>query len=1276
MFKFKRKAYENNSVDQGERVKIKKLKKVLSASLLSLIVLMFGMTFVPNFYKSNQLNKANQEITPELARAMTYEQFQPGDENIEGTDNVKFSAFFLRDLNGDGYAEKIKGTCKEVGNSDTLYMEYNVLTEGKLKDGKIEIQGKNFYFSSVIPRDEQVKNNYIDSNIKAIELNEITNGTQKMLMGMVCSGIYTNGSRKTEAIGNNINNYSQDDNKIIFTGIYEDDEGNETSIRKEISLTVDWYGKTRASLKDTQRINNSIDNSVDYINNVLNLKIDIRPYEEQNELLLKENYVEGYVPDFCGYSPVEVKCLTQGVEFTYDKDLQTYSIRKQANINGEGIIVDSAYMVNSGGSRYNSYTIKVSYPLDAFYSIDVLDKVELLFPVSTYYEGFNNANPEFTNPYKSDIENKTIVVYYTKSSGGSARFEVRVGKRITNPSERYIVSKKKPLKIYNGVSTEEKKDYYTVDWICETGSEENPNGMIVQENQIGEEQLNDEFIKSDASFVSMEDLTANVGIAFLDVENFLKDDGYIKVYDIENDLLLCTFTKDGKEGSENWNAYTIENPYVYSTPVKHIRIETSSTKSDAIMHIYNIKELNDSKITEIFTKEEFEQLAYIKSNIAGYLDGELIRQSSNTAIYEAPYSIAKIDLSQKAISTQITEDHEKIIITVDADDYYNQEAWLNGSFLVKFPTEIISVEVNDIYIDNPNVSVVSAEYIENENGRFIKINTNNDFGFAETFELTIDTNISPDPRIATMTRPIELWAYNEEVQQYYYTGNDIYDVNSNLNLDEKVNKGSTNINLVTPNTLLVAQTASEFDDKGSNIIAPQIADIQPIYGETNNEKTAKVGINLKNNYTGTLSELKLIGVIPFEGNSYVISDNDLKSEFTTHMSETGIIVPDNLEEIVDVYYSNAEKPDRDINKAENNWKKAEEITNWDDIKTFMIDFKEYSMEVKENLIFEYTVKIPNEIDLNKVSFSEVGVYFCLDTDEGKYKTKIGPNKLGFRIAEKYDLKVEKFQKDKDKTISGATYLITKNPLGDLTGVSKTAVTYQNGTMNISDLYAEEVYSMQEIKNPQEYDLNPDVIQFTTYVDRETGELIVEKIDGETRSDLISTQDENGKIVSFQVEDEAKATLKIVKKDKDTSTPIRFARFRIKGPGFSNNGKIIATNVNGEATLKGLKINEVYELTETKAEGYYLNSSLRFKIVNDSGEYKLLYKGEDGFFPIDENGISHIFGQDVQLDGIVSATITENDSIPTLNLGIVDPKIPTYNLNVTKIKHETEVSNVR
>ena len=145
--------------------------------------------------------KKRKVLDPELARAMTYEEFQEGDENIEGTDNVKFSAFFLRDLDGDGYAEKIKGTCRELGKQDTMYMEINVLTEGQLKNGKIQINGQNFYLQTALPKDDELKENYIGNNIRTIELNDIQNGTQKMITGVVRS-YTTSSSNPSQVIGN------------------------------------------------------------------------------------------------------------------------------------------------------------------------------------------------------------------------------------------------------------------------------------------------------------------------------------------------------------------------------------------------------------------------------------------------------------------------------------------------------------------------------------------------------------------------------------------------------------------------------------------------------------------------------------------------------------------------------------------------------------------------------------------------------------------------------------------------------------------------------------------------------------------------------------------------------------------------------------------------------------------------------------------------------------------------------------------------------------------
>ena len=206
-------------------------KKILSIAIFVVAVIATIIAIVVN-QTSEQSSKKKVVAEGELARAMTYDQFVDGDEAVDGTDNVKFSAFFLRDVNNDGYAEKIKGTCKQIGDEDTLYMEVNVQTEGILKNGKIEIDGKNFYLATTAPKDNELKDNYIGPNIKTLEFNDMANGTQKLITGIVRSGDYSYSSSKANAIGSNINNLSRDDNKITFTGTYVGSDGNEIEIKK------------------------------------------------------------------------------------------------------------------------------------------------------------------------------------------------------------------------------------------------------------------------------------------------------------------------------------------------------------------------------------------------------------------------------------------------------------------------------------------------------------------------------------------------------------------------------------------------------------------------------------------------------------------------------------------------------------------------------------------------------------------------------------------------------------------------------------------------------------------------------------------------------------------------------------------------------------------------------------------------------------------------------------------------------------------------------------
>ena len=1225
-----------NLVEKIRGILKNKKVKVLSIAIILLLLIAIASSFIfkeENFTKKQKVNSA------ELARAMTYAQVQEGDNAVEGTDNVKFDAFFLRDLDADGYAESLRGTCKEIGTSDTLYMELNVQTEGYLKDAKITIDGKNFYLQTTLPKDQELKQNYIGNNIKEIEFNNLSNGTQKLLTGVVRSGDYTYTSGKISAIGNNTNNYSKV-NSVTLTGTYVDESGNETPVTKQVDFNIDWYGKTSTRIYTTNQ-NGNISNAVNEEEGIVNLGFTVYTEETANALMLKKNHVEGTIPQLNGFDPIEVTYTGTNATFSYDNETRIFTVEREALVEDDGKITTSL-------SRTNSYGIRVIYPLEAYQSLGT-EAVQLRVPVSTYYEGYNNPNTEFTNPYKSNVARSTILVYYSiPNNDKSTSFEIKVGKYVYEPSYRYVVSKQKPLRIYNGESEKEENDTYTVMWKGFVGTNSSTAGMIMQE----ETGVTDVFIKTNSENESADDVVQNVGIYFSGAGQMLGDEGWIKVYNNETDELIETFTKD------NWDKYTSSNPYKYALPVKHIRIETSEiVKKEVNFYTYNIKEIDDEKITTKYEREQFDELQYIKSTLTGSIVGDGTATTRHTANYEAPVSVATISISKNTISTQQTEKNDEITITTKTSASNNQTEWQNGIFLVKIPTEIIDVQLNEVNVNNSSVTIESYEVIEENGQRFIKIVTKNNT--PQTFTITLDVDLSPDPRIATTTRQIELYATNENGSDYYYKAEDVYDVNNNLNTTEFVNHTSASISMVSPNSLLTNQVATNYDDKESVVISPQVADIRPQYAvvdQEQEEQTATIGTQIKNNYASTISDIKILGKIPFEGNTYVISGKDLNSNFTTKMTEQGIAVPEELQAVATIYYSENENPDSNLSNEENNWKTKEEVENWDNIKTFLIDLGDYVMPTGKDFVFNYTVKVPNGIEFNQVAYSHHGVYFSLDTENGKYKTRTEPNKLGFRIAEKYDLELNKYQTGKEKKVSGATYSfreITTNEEGlKIAGEAKTGVTNLEGILRLTNLYAERTYEIKEIKSPDEYELNGDTIRFISHVNKTTGELTVEKISGTTKDEITVTKNEgeNYKLI-VNVEDEAKANLKITKIEQNTDVRVSRVRYKLTGYGFPENGKTVTTNINGEINLKGLKINEEYTLEEVKADGYYLASQIKFKVVNTDGTYTIEI-----------------------IEGTVKESlIIEEDSIPTVNMTLEDEKIPTYNLELVKIQKKTNVN---
>ena len=1215
----------------GEKI-TKKSLLIASGIAIALVAIIIAIAIVSSKVESSK--KKSFMPDNELARAMTYDQFSDEDSNVEGTDYVKFGAFFLRDINNDGYAEKIKGTCKQVGKEDTLYMELNVLTNGYLENGVITINSDNFYLQTAIPKDSEVKDNIISNNTKQISLNQINNGTQKLITGIVRTGDYSQASQKFAAIGNDTTKYSKI-NSVTLTGTHVAADGTRTQINKTVEFNMDWYGTTKTEIPnyigDDPNLNQSKDNTdiVDEENKQVVFNFDIGIQEINNQLILSKACIEGEIPKLNGYNPVKVGVDDSNAEISYDDSTRRFVISKSAELNEDGTIKRQCYDNSYYEKKYNKFKLRVIYPLEA-YDITGADAVEIKIPISAYYEGYNNENSEFTNPYRSEPANGTIVLTYKKPNGDVAIFDVRVGEWTYVDFTKYIVSKRKPLNIYNGVSATEKNDTYEVLWKAETGNGGQSKGITMKETKDGETQISDEFIKADSSTESMSELTTNIGIYFRNANDMLGENGWIKVYNDENNELIHEFNKD------DWNKYSKESPYKYEVAVKHIRIVTSATEKNKSLYVYNVKELNDDFITNNYSRAEFDNLKYIKSTLTGYIDENFVNTDTNQAFYETPYSLARISVNKEAISTQETEKNLEINIRTAKEEKYNQEAWKNGIFLVKLPEDIIDAEINDVEISRDDVNIISKEIYTDENGdKYIKIITENDE--AVFFDIVIKCTVSADPRILTKTENVELYAYNEDASDYYKSSEDIYDINGNLNTTEIVNKTSAELILMSPNSLLTNQVAVNYDNNGSVAIAPQIAIV------SKEKRSATIDVEINNNYSSTISDVVIIGRTPFKDNKYTLSKTDMGSTFTATMTNDGITLPDELKNTATVYYSENGEATKNLSDKSNRWTKTP--ADFTKVKSYLVDFSNHKFNKGERYTISYNINIPDGLNYNQVSYSHHAVYFSLDTAEGKYKTQTEPNKVGLMIAKQYDLDGIKYQIGKDKKISGATYAVYEDGSEDI----KTRFTNVDGKFTLSGLFVDRTYVIKEIKSPDDYELNEEVVKFTT--SESDGKISVTKVEGNVKN--ISVIDSK---VQIQLEDEVKAKLKISKIDKDTSVGLKNVKYKITGKGINNSGKILTTDSNGEILLAGLYIGEEYTLEEIKADGYYLAESPIKFVVNNNGTYTV----------------------NVSSGEVKEVRLVEDNDIPVVNLKVEDEKIPTYNLEINKVvKGETTpLSNVK
>ena len=1073
-------------------------------------------------------------ITADIIRSKEYETVESEDEGFDNCEFVKFTAFFTKDLNGDGIAEKLLGSCTDLNATDALYMDINVLSQGSLKDGQILIEGNNFNLKMAMIKDDVLKYNYISDNVTKIELKDISAGTQKLVFGRIIPDIQ-----------NNINNYSKV-NSITFKGTYVPEEGESINLEKKIDLTVDWYGEVSTQINKLPEYEA---NCEDIQNDTIVFTFDAN--EVARKLILKDNVSKIIIPELCGYAPTEVKSLGENDVYEYNSDTRELIITRSSLINDDGT-------VSTALGRYNQYAVAITYPPEAYKMITSYEVINI--DIETYYTGYNNPNDEFENPYQSNVAVTTIPYLIRMKPAGSAyMFYVDyIDKQyIYYPYYKYIISIQDVLSMYEGLKDPKDKEF-TVRWTAERGPQGEVTSMIMKETH-NEENYGDKWDNT-----SMEEYFTNTGIYFSGADQMLGEDGFITVYNDETNELIHIFRKN------EWNIYTASNPYKYDYAVRHIRVETSTTAINTKLYVFNKKALDINKLMQDFDENTVRDMTATYTYLTGECKAnEQVVGTMNTAdiayfIHEK--SMAQIDLKTNTAIVYEEMQNQEIYITT-MKNVRDEADWKDGQFLVEVPSEIINMNINSITADKTSVEIKSYDLYQDENGKYyIRILTKNDV--PDTYKITINCNLTVDPRVPTVKRDFILYSHNDAAPEYINYKRDIYDVNGNNDKNEMVGYAQTSIDILAPTSIITMETVTNYD---SNIddeitIAPNVALVE------RDERKATINVQLTNNYPNTVSGVAILGKIPYKNNTYIINGKPLKSEFTTTITDEGIKPANNMNDSIKqktvVHYSEKETPTKDLENNENGWMTSNEVIDWSKIKSYLIEIRDNRIQSGEEIAFNYDVTLPNGIDLNDEAFSTHAIYFALDTEGGMINLSTEPTKVGVKIVARYDLDLTKYKFNSDLKIPGVTYELSyseRNAELELESKKRLITTDERGNILLKNLYANIEYTLKEIKVPDTCEINEEVIRFIV---NENGELT---INGVTKNANFANE-----ILKIDLEDEVKLFLQVHKTKIGTDINIDNVVFEVSDE--EGNKQKVKTK-SGIANIKGLSIGKTYTLIE-------------------------------------------------------------------------------------------------
>lgn len=867
-------------------------------------------------------------------------------------ENVDFNVY---------YDDNTHSKSININDVDTkLNINLNVKNAGYLKDITVDFSNSNFAITAEKDDDNIIQN--VDEKKKTISFNQINAGSN------ITKAIKIS-AEKNESV--NADMFSKDNN-IKLTATYVNSNGKEVAISKTLVIHTGWNAK-----EDKATLNYETTKYIPYAVNGTNKIIvqgNITSYLKDGVLPIKNTSIEVTAPQINNEYPEKVSVIANTNAATngdISGNLFTENNWNYDNTTGK-IIINVNNEAKNGKISWKKDSKDV-YIVTYVYSENAYNAVKDSIVRITY-----SANSKI-----SLYNDGTGVTNLTAKTSGYDDQDKAIGDIIDFST--YMTRNLNKGYMYNNkvASTADKKEtIYNVLYTANVSYAPAVDKIVIEQGVDGFYDSNE---TESSTTVGNKNYAYNKTV-LVSVEEFNKilgQDGTIKIFKDNEQVNTITratamlssdevnvINKDTLSGS---GYYVL---YISDLNTNKIKIETSKPVSEGNITFY-IEKAFAKNID--YSKNQIKNFKTLRSSatIKAFNEDTAISEKTVEPTYvcelEEPTLKANISSNKESLSTILENKDVEIKATLETDSIEDM-LYTNPTVTIKLPSNIETINVKDekLYFDD-ELEIKEAKLVNNSDGTKSIITTLNGTQTkynnvaAKGATLSIVADITLNKLTPTTDTEIELTIKNE---------------------DGETANSSCKIAYVAPTGVVTTNSIANYKENAEELMSISGEEKEAIIPTLSNSRNTTFTMNVINNYNYDLSNVVVLGRIPFENNKDILTNQSLGSNITLSLVEK-LAIKNIDSSNATIYYSENGEANKDIQNKQNGWTtNPENLTN---IKSYMIVLNNYTMKKGDSFTFSYKSQIPGNLEHNKSAYENYVVYY--DSNESTENKTVAP-KIG------------------------------------------------------------------------------------------------------------------------------------------------------------------------------------------------------------------------------------------------------------------------------------------